>query len=241
MRHFLARSTSAILLALQVLSPTFVFSQQDASQERAQAPVQSTTQTGAGPQKASRPAESGEWKIADPLRIVSLDRPGTDSLSNQEPTIRVALATGARSATISTSGHLMKATDLATTLVAMDVARVRLEPRLLSPLPATDNADTYRIQIAGLASRADAEEKSRAVREATGEDSQVAYDTVTKTWGLLVGARHPQIEAEELRARLEDAGLDATLVPAGGASSSVNPSSTLGTQGTQTAPATRRL
>jgi stage II sporulation protein D len=170
---------------------------------------------------------------------VTLDQLGAASSSPQEPTIRVALATDVRSATISTSGHLMNANDLATTLVAMDVARVRLEPRLLSPLPASDNADAYRIQIAGLTSRADAEEKSRAIREATSEGSQVAYDTETRTWELFVGARRPQIEAEELRARLEGAGFDATIAPATGSSAAINPASNPGTQGTQTTPATQ--
>lgn len=126
----------------------------------------------------------------------------------------------------------MNATDLATTLVALNVTRVRLEPRLLSPLPAIDNAGAYRVQIAGLPERADAEQKSREVREATGEDSQIAYDTETKTWGLLVGAGRPQIEAEEVRARLEAAGFDANVLPAGGATSSVNPPSTLATPAT---------
>jgi stage II sporulation protein D len=170
---------------------------------------------------------------------VTLDQLGVASSFPQEPTIRVALATDVRSATISTNGHLMNATDLATTLVTMDVARVRLEPRLLSPLPATDNADAYRIQIAGLTSRADAEEKSRAVRETTSEGSQIAYDTETKTWGLLFGTRRPQIEAEELRARLEGAGFDATIAPATGSSSAINPTPNPGTQGTQTTPATQ--
>lgn len=126
--------------------------------------------------------------------------------------IRVALATDVRSATISTSGQLMNASDQNATLLALNVARVRLEPHLLAPLPTIASADTYRVQIAGLASRADAEQKSHEVREACGEDSQVAYDTETKMWGLLVGARRPQIEAEELRLRLEDAGFEPTLV-----------------------------
>jgi stage II sporulation protein D len=229
MRYSLARSTLVVLLALQLLTPALVFSQQEIRQRR--------TQTQVAPEKASAQTASGEWRPPAPLTSVTLDPSGV--LSTQEPTIRVALATDVRSATISTSGHLMNATDLATTLVAMDVTRVRLEPRLLSPLPASDNADVYRILIAGLTSRADAEEKSRAVHEATNEGSQVAYDTETRTWGLFIGTRRPQIEAEELRARLEDAGFDATIAPASGSSSPMNPPSTPGMQGTQTTPATQ--
>ncbi len=204
MRNFFARSMIAILLAPQVLSPTFVFSQQDASRKQQQTPAQTQSEE-----------PSGEWKLGSPLTIfdqVTTDLPTKADLSSkQEPTIRVALATDVRSATISTSGHLLNATDLATTLVALDVSRVRLEPRLLSPLPPGTSADAYRIQIAGLPTRADAEQKSKDVREATGEDSQVSFDTETKTWGLLVGGRRSQIEAEGVRARLEDAGIDATI------------------------------
>jgi stage II sporulation protein D len=110
----------------------------------------------------------------------------------------------------------MNAMEEGSTLIAMDVARVRLEPRLLSPLPATDNAGSFRIQLAGLPSRADADLKAKEVREAIGEDLQPVYNTETKMWGLLIGVRRPQVEAEELRARLEDAGLDATIAPIGG-------------------------
>lgn len=215
MRNFLARSNVAVLLALQLLSPAFVFSQQDVSRKRSQTPANKE----AAPQKTYPPSGSSEWNIGEPIRIVVSDPPAIEPSSGPEPTIRVALATDVRSATISTTGHLMNASDQTATLLALNVTRVRLEPHLLSPLRAIDSADTYQIQIAGLASRADAEQKSHEVREASGEDSQIAYDTETKMWGLLVGARHPQIEAEELRLRLEDAGFEATLVAPGAASS----------------------
>ena len=215
MRNFLARSNVAVLLALQLLSPAFVVSQQDVSRKRSQTPANKE----AAPQKTYPPSGSSEWNIGEPIRIVVSDPPAIEPSSGPEPTIRVALATDVRSATISTTGHLMNASDQTATLLALNVTRVRLEPHLLSPLRAIDSADTYQIQIAGLASRADAEQKSHEVREASGEDSQIAYDTETKMWGLLVGARHPQIEAEELRLRLEDAGFEATLVAPGAASS----------------------
>jgi stage II sporulation protein D len=230
MPNFLARRNVAIVLALQVLSPTFVFSQLSVSQTRPRTTAPAPAVKEAATQKTSAASASDEWKITNPARIISLDPSGAEPSSKQEPTIRVALATGARSATISTTGHLMNLSDQTATLVALDVARVRLEPRLLSPLPSIDTSDAYRIQIAGLASRVDAEQKSREVREASGEDSQIAYDTGTKLWGLLVGVRRPQIEAEELRARLEDAGFDATVVaPAGDASASTKSESTRAT------------
>ncbi|MEP6921182.1 MAG: SpoIID/LytB domain-containing protein [bacterium] len=132
-------------------------------------------------------------------------------LSGPEPKIRVGLATDVRSATVSTTGHLMSADDVGNTLVALDVARVRLEPRLLAPLPPTNNDNSFRLQVAGAESRAEAEQKSREIQEAIGEDSQITFDAETKTWGLLVGGKRSRAEAEELGARLNDAGFDANV------------------------------
>ena len=220
MRLFLARSIVAILLALQFLSPSFVFGQEAVRQRRSQPQVE--------PAKTSAPTVE-QWKAPAQGTVVSL-APGTPSDSQQEPTIRVALATDVRSATISTAGHLMNATDVAT-LEAMDVARVRLEPRLLSPLRSVTSSSlasgepSFRLQIVGLASRTEAEERSRDVREVIGEEPQVVYDTDRKTWRLIVGAGRPRIELDELQARLEDAGFDVAVVPAGAASSSDGSSS----------------
>jgi stage II sporulation protein D len=164
-----------------------------------------------GQQPADKSPE--QWKVTGSRQIVGTDQTGLATIAGPEPTIRVALATDARSATISTTGQLLSATDIAATLVALNVPRVRVEPRLLSPLPATALEDLFRLQIAGAASRSEAEQKAREVREAIDEESQIAYDTNTKTWGLLIGPRHTRVEAEELRARLEDAGFDVNVVP----------------------------
>jgi stage II sporulation protein D len=118
----------------------------------------------------------------------------------------------------------MNATEIAT-LVPMDIARVRVEPRLLSPLSTStlaSNEASYKLQIVGFVSRAEAEEESPEVREAVGENPQVAYDTEAKVWTLLIATGRPRIEADELRARLEDAGFDVAVV------STTNPSSATG-------------
>jgi len=210
MRHFVARSIIAILLALQLSGLSVVFSQGEVRQRR--------SQTQSEPVRTPAPPAE-EWKVPAQGEIVSIDQSSPASDSKQEPTIRVALATDVRSATISTTGHLMNATDVAT-LVPMDVIRVRLEPRLLSPLSAVSSSllaggeASFRLRIVGLASRAEAEERSKDVRDIIGEAAQVAYDTGAQTWTLLVGVGRPRIEADELRARLEDAGFDVTVVPA---------------------------
>ncbi|MDQ6652140.1 MAG: hypothetical protein M3Y84_05280 [Acidobacteriota bacterium] len=158
MHKLFARSTLVIVLGQQLLSPTFVFSQQETRPRRSQTQVQ--------PEKTSSPT-SGEWKIPATPAAVSLDQSSAASSSKHEPTIRVALATDARRATVSTSGHLMNANEQGTTLVAMDVARVRVEPRFLSPraaVPFANSEALYQLEITGLPTRGDAEQESRDIR-----------------------------------------------------------------------------
>jgi len=203
MHHLLARSSIAVLLAQSLLLPTFVLAQQ--------------------PNKTP-----DEWKTT---ATRPLDDPQV-AAAGPEPIIRVALSTNVRSASISTSGHLMTATgdvDRESTLVALDVTRVRLEPRLLSPLPPVNTEAGYRLQIAGTSVRADTEQKAREVREIIGEEPQLVYDTDTKTWALMVATHRPRSEAEEIRLRLEDAGFDAVLVPPSSASPSIKSSTVNGT------------
>jgi stage II sporulation protein D len=222
--HFLiARSCLALLLAQSLLVPTTILARRSFREVKRTVP--------------SRPFSfraSDEWVTSATKQIISLDRFQESLTSTSEPTIRVALATNARAATISTTGQLLNGTgdlDSASTLVALDVARVRLEPRLLSPAPVIDPDTAYRLQIAGTTLRADAETKSRDVREAIGEEPQLVYDPDAKTWGLILTARRSRNEAEEMRARLEEAGFEASVVPPANASptnnAAVNPNGTL--------------
>jgi stage II sporulation protein D len=201
-RIFLAPFLSAILLA-QLLGAPSVFAQGDVRPRRSQTTVE--------PSPASTPPKDGQWQTPSTSPVTSADSL-TAAGSKNEPVIRVALATDARSASISTTGHLTNATDVANSMVALDVARVRLEPRLFSPLPTTTE-EAFRLSLTALSSRADAEQKAREVKEATNEDSQITLDNATKTWGLLIGDHYSKPEAEELRARLLDAAIETTIVP----------------------------
>ena len=140
-----------------------------------------------------------------------ISAPTLTTTTGPEPKIRVALTTDARSAVISTTGHLMNASGGGTTLLALDTSRVRVDPRLLSPLPAATDEGGFRVLVGGAASRAEAEENEKEIQKITGEDAHAAYDTETKTWGMFVGGKLSGEEAEELRARLETAGIDATI------------------------------
>jgi len=230
-RIFLAPFLSAILLAQLLCAPS-AFAQGDVRPRRSQTAVESSP--------SSLPPKDGQWQTR-PTPLVTSAENLTALDSKNEPIIRVALATEARSASISTTGHLMNATDVVNTMVALDVARVRVEPRLLSPLPTTTE-EAFRLSLAALTSRADAEQKAREVKAATNEDSQVTLDNATKTWGLLIGDRYSQPEAEELRARLLDAAIETTIVPLSPQASTVAKSRGASTPTTSaSAPANVRL
>src|ERR1041385_1342770 len=128
-----------------------------------------------------------------------------------EPKIRVALSTDARSAVISTTGHLMNASGGGTTLLALDTSRVRVDARLLSPLPAATEEGGFRVLVGGAATREEAEANEKEIQKITGEDAHAAYDTETKTWGMFVGGKLSREEAEEFRARLETVDIDAVV------------------------------
>ena len=190
MRSSVARRVITVLLAQSLfLSLTFAQQQADTRPRRTQS---------AWPQ----PSSSTTPIISAPTLAV---------VTGPEPTIRVALTTDARSAVISTTGHLMNASGGGTTMLALDTSRVRVNPRLLSPLPAANDDALFRVIVAGAASHEEAEDSAKQIEKLAGEDTQEAFDTETKTWSVVVGPKRSREEADELRARLEDEGLDATI------------------------------
>lgn len=190
MRSSVARRVITVLLAQSLfLSLTFAQQQADTRPRRTQS---------AWPQ----PSSSTTPIISAPTLAV---------VTGPEPTIRVALTTDARSAVISTTGHLMNASGGGTTMLALETSRVRVNPRLLSPLPAANDDALFRVMVAGAASHEEAEDSAKQIEKLAGEDTQEAFDTETKTWSVVVGPKRSREEADELRARLEDEGLDATI------------------------------
>ena len=105
----------------------------------------------------------------------------------------------------------MNASGGGTTLLALDTSRVRVDPRLLSPLPASSEEGGFRVTVGGAASREEAEANEKDIQKITERDAHAVFDTETKTWGMYVGGKLSREEAEELQARLEVAGLDATI------------------------------
>ncbi|HVF44067.1 MAG TPA: SpoIID/LytB domain-containing protein [Pyrinomonadaceae bacterium] len=142
---------------------------------------------------------------------------------DSEPTIRVGLSTSARSVTISTAGgDLFLAPAASPGAVGagaqptpLGVARVRVEPRVLAPLPTQPEGAAFRVEIAAVASEAEARRIATAAQELTGEAAEAARDERTTGWRVRVGAPATRGEAEELRARLEEAGIATFSVVSG--------------------------
>jgi stage II sporulation protein D len=132
-----------------------------------------------------------------------------------EPTIRIGLATAARSVTISTAAPALAVSTGPSDSAApqtLNAARVRIEPRMLGPLPTENANELFRVEIAVVESAATADALARDVRALTGDEPNVVRDTASGAWGVRVGPPVTQDEAADLRLRLEEAGFAAVSV-----------------------------
>jgi stage II sporulation protein D len=186
----LARSVIAVLL-VQSLFPSLVLAQQ---------PGNTDTRPRRTQQVWPQPAASTPIIPAPNLAVVS----------GPEPKIRVALTTDVRSAVISTTGHLMNASGSDSTMLGLDTSRVRVDARMLSSSPETKDEAQFRVVATGTAQHDEAEDLENVIEKLTGDDWHTAFDAETKTWGV-ASSKRPREEAEELRARLEAAGFDASV------------------------------
>ncbi|MBC7912207.1 MAG: SpoIID/LytB domain-containing protein, partial [Pyrinomonadaceae bacterium] len=129
-----------------------------------------------------------------------------------EPTVRIGLSTSARSVAISTGGQLLSTTSSNAQPTPLGVARVRIEARALTPLAPAAAAPSFRVEVAGAATRVDADRAATEIRTQTGEASEVSYNAQTKTWSILTGEDLSRDEAEDLRTRIEEAGFASAAV-----------------------------
>ncbi len=132
-----------------------------------------------------------------------------------EPTIRIGLATSARAVNISTNAPALNVSTSAGETAApqtLSVARVRIEPRVFAPLQPNDADTLFRVEIASLETAAAAEATARDVRQLTGNEASIERDTTTNTWRVRVGQPTARDEADDLRTRLEEAGLSSVAV-----------------------------
>ena len=187
----------ALVGAFALLIQSFAWAQGDATQTRPRRVQQETP-----PAQIIQPTRSD-------LVVARLDA---------EPSIRIGLSTSARSVTISTTGQTLTVLQTQPGEIvapaALAVSRVRIEPRMLTPLPpprAEENA-LFRVEVAAVTSEPQSASIARDVRELTGEAPEVIRDATTATWRVRVGVPMPRAEAEELRTRLEEAGIAAVSI-----------------------------
>lgn len=184
------KSYFSFLITLALIAPTLLVAQQSSPQTR--------------PRRAAE--NTGSASTETNARLIDVAR------ESGEPSIRIGLSTNSRSVAISTNGQLFSITSPSNQPTPLNVAHVRIEARSLSPVSASESSG-FRVEIAGAATRVDADRAAEDIRSQTGESSVVSYDNTTRTWKLVVGGDLTRDEAEDLRSRIEDAGFaSATIV-----------------------------
>ncbi|MEK6337150.1 MAG: SpoIID/LytB domain-containing protein [Acidobacteriota bacterium] len=179
---------SALVSPLSVAPPLYA---QESRERRAEKPKEEPkqrvwpTDTGSPVKKASEAKESE--------RLAA------------EPIMRIALSTGTRSATISTTGQLLNASVLNSAAQPLETARVRVESRLLSPLQQV-NERPYEVELARDLSREDADRLIESVKTLTDETAQALSQSSGK-WRVIIVKQSGEA-AEAVSAKLEDAGFD---------------------------------
>ena len=138
-------------------------------------------------------------------RIVTPRAP-SEPTQTAEPVMRIALSTDVRAATISTTAKLLNASDLIADPRPLEVSRVRVESRMLSPTaPADENIS---IVVAKSLTREDADRLVDSVSDLAEEQAKVVSEPAG-TWRVVL-VKQTVEDAEEAIGKLEAAGFDAT-------------------------------
>ena len=113
-----------------------------------------------------------EWPAKEDSVVRKPSEPDSLAQLSEEPIMRIALSTGTRAATISTTAHLLNASEVNSSKQPLDIARVRIESRMLSPARST-NDRTYDIEVARSLSREDAGRTIESIHQLTGENAHL--------------------------------------------------------------------
>lgn len=122
-----------------------------------------------------------------------------------EPTIRIGLATNARSVSISTSDSSLVAVSPDEPSKFLAASNVTVTARAYRP----PEIEIYNFEIPNIATQAEAEATAREAREATGETARFTLDSKTNTWRVRIGSSKETIEeANEYKEFLSEKGFD---------------------------------
>ena len=133
-------------------------------------------------------------------------RPSDEPAQTAEPSMRIALSTDTRAATISTTAKLLNASDLIGEPQPLEVSRVRVESRMLSATPVADQ--NIEIVAAKSLTRDDADRLVDSVSDVAEQKAKVVSEA-GGTWRVVVVKQSVE-DAEETIAKLEAAGFDAS-------------------------------
>src|SRR5438552_1006074 len=195
--YSLCRSISvAVLLASVLLSSLTVAPSINAQEMRA-------------PVRPAKKEENSKRAWPSPQSSVLNDATGARAQLINEPLMRIALSTEGGAATISTAGHMLKASELDMTPQALDTTRLRVESRLLSPARQVGDRN-YDIEVARSLSREEAERMVSSVHELTGESARAVAEA--DRWRVIIPEQSRE-GSETTAAKLEEAGFE---VPAAG-------------------------
>ena len=146
-------------------------------------------------------SKTSEWPLEKSSIVETAKAPAGRS---SEPLMRIALATSAGAATISTTARLLSASEFSSEVQPLETARVRVESRMLS-VPRDVQDRSYDIEIARAISRDDAQRLVESVKELAGENARVASDG--DKWRVFI-SKDSKPDAEETKAKLEEAGFE---------------------------------
>lgn len=127
----------------------------------------------------------------------------------EEPTIRIGLATDARSVTISTADSQLTAISPQEPVKYLAVSRITALARAYRP----PEVEVFNFEIAGVQSREEADQIAKDAREAVGENTLVLPDSTANTWRIRIGDSRPTPEeAADFKATLSEKGFDAAQI-----------------------------
>jgi stage II sporulation protein D len=126
-----------------------------------------------------------------------------------EPTIRIGLATNARSVSITTSDSSLVAVSPNEPSRFLGATGVVVTARAYRP----PEIEIYRFEIPNIPTQGDAEQTAREARAATGEPALAFLDSKTNSWRVRIGDKKETIEeANEFKMLLSEKGFDSAEI-----------------------------
>ncbi|HEX8196801.1 MAG TPA: SpoIID/LytB domain-containing protein [Pyrinomonadaceae bacterium] len=127
----------------------------------------------------------------------------------EEPTIRIGLATDARSVAISTADSQLTAISPQEPIKYLAVSKITALARAYRP----PEVEVFNFEIAGIQTREEADQIAKDAKDAVGENTSVLPDSTANTWRVRIGDSRPTPEeAADFKATLSEKGFDAAQI-----------------------------